>query len=76
VTARRLLDGLKIRRLLDGYRGGVAVDMDRLAHIVSLFSVLAAELADLVAEIDINPLVAGGDIVALDALVIAQPRPC
>jgi hypothetical protein len=50
--------------------------MDRLADIVSLFSVLAAELADLVAEIDINPFVAGGDIVALDALVIAQPRPC
>jgi acyl-CoA synthetase (NDP forming) len=75
-TARRLLDGLKIRRLLDGYRSAAAVDMDRLADIVALFSVLAAELADLIAEIDINPLVAGGDIVALDALVIAQPRPC
>jgi hypothetical protein len=70
-----LLDGLKIRRLLDGYRGGAAVDRDRLVDIVALFSVLAAELADLVAEIDINPLVAGRDIVALDALVIAQPRP-
>jgi acyl-CoA synthetase (NDP forming) len=74
-TARRLLDGLKIRRLLDGYRGGAAVDMESLADIVALFSVLAADLADLVAEIDINPLVAGRDIVALDALVIAQPRP-
>jgi acyl-CoA synthetase (NDP forming) len=74
-TARRLIDGLKIRRLLDGYRGGAAVDRDRLVDIVALFSVLAAELADLVAEIDINPLVAGRDIVALDALVIAQPRP-
>ena len=74
-TARRLLDGLKIRRLLDGYRGIAAVDIDNLADIVALFSVLAADLADLVAEIDINPLIAGRDIVALDALVIAQPRP-
>jgi acetate---CoA ligase (ADP-forming) len=74
-TACRLLDGLKIRCLLDGYRGVAAVDVDGLADIVALFSVLAADLADLVAEIDINPLVAGRDIVALDALVIAQPRP-
>ena len=74
-TARRLLDGLKIRRLLDGYRGVAAVDIDSLADIVALFSVLAADLADLVAEIDINPLIAGRDIVALDALVIAQPGP-
>jgi acyl-CoA synthetase (NDP forming) len=74
-TARRLLDGLKLRRLLDGYRGIAAVDIDNLADIVALFSVLAADLADLVAEIDINPLIAGRDIVALDALVIAQTGP-
>jgi hypothetical protein len=74
-TACRLLDGLKIRRLLDGYRGVAAVDIDSLADIVALFSVLAADLADLVAEIDVNPLTAGRDIVALDALVIAQPGP-
>jgi acyl-CoA synthetase (NDP forming) len=73
-TARRLLDGLKLRRLLDGYRGGGAVDVERLAEVVALFSVLAAELADLTAEIDVNPLVAGRDIVALDALIVAKPE--
>ena len=73
-TARRLLDGLKLRRLLDGYRGGRPVDMARLAEIVALFSVLAAELVDLIAEIDVNPLVAGDEIFALDALVIAKPE--
>ena len=72
-TARRMLDGLKLRRLLDGYRGGEPVDVDRLAEIVALFSVLAADLADLIAEIDVNPLIAGRDIVALDALVVAKP---
>ena len=73
-TARRLLDGLKVRRLLDGYRGGRPVDMGRLAEIIALFSVLAAELVDLVTEIDINPLVAGDDIFALDALIVAGPE--
>ena len=73
-TARRLLDSLKLRRLLDGYRGGEPVDIRRLAGIVSLFSVLAANLADQIAEIDVNPLSAGRDIVALDALVITRPR--
>ena len=64
-TARRLLDGLKLRRLLDGYRGAAAADVGRLAEIVALFSVMAAELADLIAEIDVNPIVAGRHIVAL-----------
>jgi acetate---CoA ligase (ADP-forming) len=73
-TARRLLDGLKLRRLLDGYRGGRPADIARLAEIVALFSVLAAELVDLIAEIDINPLVAGDEIFALDALVVAKPE--
>jgi hypothetical protein len=48
--------------------------MDRLAEVVALFSVLAAELADLIAEIDVNPLVAGREILALDALVVAKPE--
>jgi acetate---CoA ligase (ADP-forming) len=72
-TARRLLDGLKLRRLLDGYRGSGPVDMGRLCETVARFSVLAAELASLIAEIDVNPLLAGEDILALDALVVAKP---
>ena len=70
VTARRLLDGLALRRLLDGYRGGTRVDIDRLALAISHFSLLAADLADLVAEIDVNPLVCGQDIAAVDALIV------
>jgi acyl-CoA synthetase (NDP forming) len=72
-TARRLLDGLKLRRLLDGYRGSRPVDMDRLAEIVARFSVLAAELGGLIAEIDVNPLIATEEILALDALIVAKP---
>ncbi len=69
-TARRLLDGLALRRLLDGYRGGPAVDIDSLARAISHFSLLAAALADLVAEIDVNPLVCGQEIAAVDALFV------
>ena len=73
-TARRLLERLKLRRLLDGYRGGAPVDVARLCDVVAAFSVLAADLADVVAEIDVNPLLCGSEILALDALVIARPR--
>jgi acyl-CoA synthetase (NDP forming) len=70
-TARRMLDGLALRRLLDGHRGAPAVDVDRLALAISRFSVLARDLADLVREIDVNPLVCGRDIAAVDALFVA-----
>ncbi|HYC12774.1 MAG TPA: acetate--CoA ligase family protein [Stellaceae bacterium] len=71
--ARRLVDGLKARRLLAGYRGAPPADLDRLCEAIARFSVLAADLADLVTEADVNPLLVGRDILALDALVIAKP---
>ncbi|GMU73684.1 MAG: hypothetical protein AMXMBFR42_31360, partial [Burkholderiales bacterium] len=71
-AATRMLDGLAIRRLLDGHRGAHAVDIGRLALAVSRFSVLAHDLADVVAEIDVNPLVCGRDLAAVDALVVPR----
>jgi len=41
-----------------------------LAVAVSRFSVLAAHLADRVREIDVNPLVCGREIAAVDALFV------
>jgi acyl-CoA synthetase (NDP forming) len=70
-TARRMLDGLALRPLLDGHRGAPAVDVDALALAISRFSLLAAELGDLVREIDVNPLVCGRGIRAVDALFVA-----
>jgi acyl-CoA synthetase (NDP forming) len=69
--ARRLLDGLALRPLLDGKRGQKPVDIDALASSLAAFSVLVADLKGLIAEIDINPLLAGPTgAVALDALVV------
>jgi succinyl-CoA synthetase beta subunit len=69
--ARRFLDGLSLRPLLDGKRGAKPADIGALAQALSRFSVLAADLGDLIAEADVNPLVAGPEgSVALDALVV------
>jgi acyl-CoA synthetase (NDP forming) len=69
-TAIRLLDGLALRPLLAGYRGAPAVDIAQLALAISHFSVLAADLAHVVREIDVNPLVCGAEIAAVDALFV------
>ncbi|MCC7273974.1 MAG: acetate--CoA ligase family protein [Alphaproteobacteria bacterium] len=73
-TARRLIDRLALRPLLDGPRGRPPVDMAALAGIVARFSVLAADCAGPVAEIDVNPLVCARRIVAVDALVVPTRR--
>src|SRR5262249_805857 len=70
--ARRLIDQLALRPLLDGKRGRPAAHLPRLAEALAAFSVLVADLATYVREIDINPVLAGPDgALALDALVVA-----
>jgi len=70
-VARREIEKLKIRPLLDGARGRPAVDIDALADALSRFSALVDALRDSVKEIDVNPLIAGPDgCIAVDALVV------
>ena len=69
--ARRLIDGLQMRPVLDGVRGAPAADVASLARAVSRLSVLAVDLGDLIAELDVNPIVVSPDgAVAVDALVV------
>ena len=69
--ARRCLDRLKLRPLLDGVRGAPAADIDALCQVAAQFSAMVAGLADTVDEIDVNPLIALPDrVVAVDALVV------
>ncbi len=69
--AMRLVDRLRLRPLLDGHRGRPAADLEKLADCIARFSVLAASLGDLIAELDVNPLIVGADgAVAVDALVL------
>jgi len=69
--ARRLVDGLKSRALLDGVRGAPASDVDAVVRAVVAVSALAADLGEHIAALDVNPIIAGPDgCVAVDALVI------
>jgi acyl-CoA synthetase (NDP forming) len=71
--ARRLIDGLQIRPLLDGVRGAPAADVDAVAHAASRLSVLAADLGDRLQALDVNPVIAGPEgCVAVDALVVRR----
>lgn len=71
--ARRLIDRLRVRPLLDGRRGAPPADIDAVAEAFARFSVMIADLAGLLAEVDVNPLIAGPDgCVALDALVVPK----
>ncbi len=69
--ARAMIERLKGRALLTGFRGSDPIDLGKLAGIVARASELIADQRELIAEIDINPLIcAGADIVAVDALIV------
>jgi acetate---CoA ligase (ADP-forming) len=71
--ARRLLDRLSVRPLLDGVRGRPPADVGAIVQAIVGLSALAADLGDLLEALDVNPLIAGPDgCVAVDALVIPR----
>ncbi len=74
--AGQLIDSLALRPLLDGKRGRPPADIAALAAALARFSVMVADLGDLVSEVDANPVLAGpkGPAV-LDALVVARRKP-
>jgi len=72
-TARRLLDSLQLRSLLDGLRDRPAVDIESFCVAAERFSIMAAALGDVIGEIDVNPLIVHPDgCVAVDALVVGN----
>jgi acyl-CoA synthetase (NDP forming) len=73
--AEAMIDELKLGQLLAGVRGQAAVDRKALVDLIVRFSALVVELADTIAEIDLNPVIvnqSGATIV--DALVIAKSQ--
>lgn len=69
--AERMIDKLAIAALLDGVRGGPPADKASVVPALVALSDLAADLGDLIAELDVNPLAVTLDgCMALDALVI------
>lgn len=67
--AREVMARTRIYRLLEGYRGTPAADLDTIALTLVKISQLVCEIAD-IAELDINPLLADErGVVALDARI-------
>ena len=73
VRARRMIDRLSVRRLLDGVRGQPAADLDAVVEAVVAVSILAEELGEGLDALDVNPIRCGpSGVVALDALVVGR----
>lgn len=73
-TASQAIGRLKMSPMLAGARGSSAVDVQAYAEAAARLSVLALEFADLIAEIDINPVkVMASGCLGLDALLL-KPR--
>ena len=71
--ARRMIDEIYGRAMLDGVRGAPPVDIDALANALARLSVFAAENAEVIETIDINPfLVLSDGAVAVDALIVPK----
>jgi acyl-CoA synthetase (NDP forming) len=74
-AAKQMISEIKGSALLNGFRGQPALDIDALADALSRVSLLIADHAGRIAEIDINPLFvrpAGQGVVAADALIILK----
>ena len=73
--ALALLDGLKGTELLDGVRGALPADRAALAELMAILSRFAADQADLIDEIDLNPVIVhpqGEGLTVVDALIVKR----
>ena len=73
--ALSLIGELKGAALLDGMRGAEPADKAALAELMAALSRFAADHADQIAEIDLNPVIvhaAGEGLSVVDALIVKQ----
>ena len=70
-----MLGTLRITKLLGGWRGEPAADINALADVVVGFSQLAAELGEVLDAVEANPvIVSPTGAIAVDALIIARDQ--
>lgn len=68
---RRALAGIPLGRVLRGWRGASPADLDSVVRAVQMVGVMAGELGESIASVEINPLATLQDrpgVVVLDAL--------
>jgi len=76
--AQSLLGELKGAALLDGVRGAPPADRAALIELMASLSRFAADHADLIEEIDLNPVIIhaqGQGLTVVDALIVKRPPP-
>ena len=66
---KSMIDSLKGRKLLEGYRGAEAVDRIKLTQTLLNFSKLVMDMQDDIESIDLNPV-----LCSADACVVADAR--
>jgi len=71
--ARQMLAELRGARLLDGVRGRRAVNGTAVAELIAALG-RALEAHPAWREVDLNPVIAGKDALAVDALIVADPE--
>ena len=73
--AEALLTSLKVDRLLRGARGAPAANRTALVELIVRLSWFAWQFREHIAEIDVNPVLAGPRrATAVDALIVVEPR--
>jgi succinyl-CoA synthetase beta subunit len=75
-AARTLLARLKGAKLFEAHRGAPAADVDALVELIVRLSQFAADHADDIAEIDLNPVIVharGRGVSIADALIVRRP---
>jgi len=75
-AARALLDRLKAAKVLGRYRSAPPADVDALVELMVRLSLFAADFADEIAEIDLNPVIVhaeGEGVSIVDALIVRRP---
>lgn len=71
--ARAMLDELRGARLLDGARGRRGINRSAVAELLAALG-RALDAHPNWREVDINPVIAGREAVAVDALIVADPE--
>ncbi len=72
---RSMVNGLKGKRLLTGYRGSDPVDSEQLTRLMIRFSRLLMDLEDQIESIDLNPVKCTGDqCIVADARIMLKPK--
>jgi len=73
VDGPSMIESLKAKKLLRGYRGADPIDEDRLCQMLSAFSTLVVDMADSIESIDLNPVMCTTDrCVIADARIILK----